>query len=229
MATDRQKLIHLHGSARLTNPAKLNTGEIAVTHAADNKEVELAVLNNGGGLVYIPSRDYIDTAIAGVQSIANEAATKSELTAATQTLEGEINDKVAQTEYNEYTAATNTSISGLSGRVDGVESTASSALAKANSAVQKADADGTVASVGDTKVKVTVTQTEGKITAVSVVEDFSSLATAAALSAVETKANGAVQDVAISGLTGVSKSESDSVVTFDFSKITINCGTYDEE
>ena len=503
MATDRQKLIHLHGSARLTNPAKLNTGEIAVTHAADNKEVELAVLNNGGGLVYIPSRDYIDTAIAGVQSIANEAATKSELTAATQTLEGEINDKVAQTEYNAYTAATDSSISeiekdveglgtrmttaegniealqttvdgdednvglvqkvaaleeavgnsdgnslgsrvealegtvddttsgvkanaanisalqtavntinnttiptlvnkddvnpgavastggahvdvtvtqeagkivavsvaedfdsitdaisgldskvntliggdtgksvrsisaeevakvvadapesfdtlkeiadwigndttgaatmandiaelkgtvdgysstntiksaieavssvankaatkseltaatqtlegeindkvaqteynaytaatdssisGLSGRVDGVESTASSALAKANSAVQKADADGTVASVGDTKVKVTVTQTEGKITAVSVVEDFSSLATAAALSAVETKANGAVQDVAISGLTGVSKSESDGVVTFDFSKITINCGTYDEE
>ena len=46
------------------------------------------------------------------------------------------------------------------------------------------------------------------------------------LAAVKTTADGAVQDVVISGVTGVSKSESDGVITFDFSSMVIDCGEY---
>lgn len=173
------------------------------------------------------STNKISTAIAGVKATADAAATKSELTAATQTLQGSIDGKVAQSAYNTKMDELDGAISGLTTNLAATESKAASALSTANGAVQKTDANpGAVASTGGSKVSVTVTQVNGKITGVAVAEDFSSFATATALAAVKTTADNAVQDVAISGLTGVSKSESNSVVTFDFSKISIDCGEY---
>ena len=172
------------------------------------------------------STNKISTAIAGVKATADAAATKSELTAATQTLQGSIDGKVAQNAYNTKMGELDEAISGLTTNLAATESKAASALSTANGAVQKADANPGAVKGDGTYVDVTVTQVDGKITGVAVAEDFTSFATTTALAGVKATADAAVQDVAISGLTGVSKSESNSVVTFDFSKISIDCGEY---
>lgn len=173
------------------------------------------------------STNKISTAIAGVKATADAAAPLTALTQTKTDLTTEINKKVAQSAYDTKMSALDGAIEDLQEGVSGAQSTANSALSTANGAVQKTAANpGPVASTGGTYVGVTVTQVDGKITGVAVAEDFSSFATATALAAVKTTADNAVQDVAISGLTGVSKSESNSVVTFDFSKISIDCGEY---
>jgi hypothetical protein len=48
----------------------------------------------------------------------------------------------------------------------------------------------------------------------------------AQLAAVKTTADGAVQDVAVSGITGVTTSETASTITIDFTEMVIDCGTY---
>ena len=172
------------------------------------------------------STNKISTAIAGVKATADAAATKSELTAATQTLQGNIDGKVAQSAYNAKMGELDGAISGLTTNLAATESKAASALSTANGAVQKTDANpGDVKGRGE-YVGVTVTQVNGEITGVAVAEDFSSFATTTALAGVKATADAAVQDVAIDKLTGISKSESNGVVTFDFSKISINCGEY---
>lgn len=56
---------------------------------------------------------------------------------------------------------------------------------------------------------------------------FTSVSTVAdQLAAVKTTADGAVQDVVFSGISGVTKNETSGVITFDFTGAIIDCGTY---
>ena len=195
-------------------------------HPESVAEMNAAITELQGTVDGYSSTNKISTAIAGVKATADAAATKSELTAATQTLQGSIDGKVAQSAYNTKMGELDEAISGLTTNLAATESKAASALSTANGAVQKADANPGAVKGDGTYVGVTVTQENGKITGVEVAENFSSFATTTALAGVKATADAAVQDVAINGLTGVSKSESNNVVTFDFSKISIDCGEY---
>lgn len=116
----RQTLIHLHSSAQYTadNAIKLKPGEIAVRHAEDAENSELAILDNEGEVVYIPSlvkvtglTDAASQAAAAAKAVADANAgeistikstyaTKTELSSASGALNTAIGKKVDQTAYD---------------------------------------------------------------------------------------------------------------------------------